>query len=201
MNCMENIGVIISSVGALISVVFTIIISVKKKKIDKELETHKSELQTIVQKQQIQFSKLHQERAKVIKEIHGKLIELQDAVLDYHNLVVRPIEEADKKEEKERLRKERLYKALVGYHDYVISNSFYFEKTLFEKLRKFSNDLNYKNWHAQFLKDQFKEDDRTLREQYREDWQQIQLSFLNELPKVIEDLEDEFRELLGVKSE
>lgn len=167
-----------------------------------DLEKYKANLQLEQNRFSIQFSKLHQERAEVIKQMHGKLIELHDAVLDYQNLIVRAEEdEENEKEAKDKLRKERFKKAINDYHDYVIKNGIFFEKSLFNQLRKFSNDLHFKNWHADFLKDQlknkFREDEMTIREQYV----QIRISFINESPKVIEALEDEFRGLLGVKSE
>jgi hypothetical protein len=143
-----------------------------------------------VQKQQIQFSKLHQERAEVIKEMHGKLIELQSGMVELRMYLARNIDKIE--EEAEQKCFMRANEAIWEFNNYVLNNGIFFEKQMFEKLTSIRFKYIKAGWKYKFF--------RKNRQRYvAQEWDLL-ISIEYDFPPLIEQLEEEFRELLGVKS-
>ena len=107
----------------LIEYFFTETIELKKTELNQELENHKNKLEQQNKDFQhdldiklnefnIQFSKLHQDRADVIKELYYKIIELQSAMTVFTRKIHPIIEDAEK-EQQERV--DRVNKALQDF--------------------------------------------------------------------------------------
>ena len=178
-------------------------LDLEKHKANLELESKRfqSELELKQNQFNIQFSKLHQDRAEVIKDTHAKLVELHSAMCDYTALA-RLIKEGEDEEENKRLRIERANKALIEFNDCVISNSIFFEKSFFCRLNHIRTEYGKRGWDYNFYKEMMRREGSNLDENtYKRYWEQtieISNSFLADFPPLIEELEDEFRKLLGV---
>ena len=193
----------------LIEYFFTETIELKKTELNQELENHKNKLEQQNKDFQhdldiklnefnIQFSKLHQDRADVIKELYYKIIELQSAMTVFTRKIHPIIEDAEK-EQQERV--DRVNKALQDFVNYYMPNKIYFDKNLAKKLDDLSNEYRIKGWDFaqmsrhlsgyRMTKDTYDE--------YQKKLDAISEEIIKEFPKIIEDLEDEFRTILGVK--
>jgi hypothetical protein len=183
-------------------------IEMKKLELSQQLEIHKKHLEqqnkifqyqldTKLNEFNIRFSKLHQERAEVIKELFAKLIELHHSMLAFTSTIQIVIINAEKEEE-ERLK--RVNDALNSFNTYFIPNRIFFSIELADKLDKLSKEYWDKGWDYSFLRSQFKEGDLTkeIAREYRKKSTEISEAVQKNLSELLAELESEFRKLLGV---
>ncbi|WP_203257660.1 hypothetical protein [Hyunsoonleella ulvae] len=193
----------------LIEYFFSETIELKKTELNQELESHKNKLaqqnkdfqhslDLKLNEFNIQFSKLHQDRAEVVKDLYYKIIELQSAMTIFTRRI-HPIVEDAEKEKQERI--ERVNKGLSNFVNFYMPNRIYFDKELAEKLDKLSNEYRSKGWDYAYMSRYLSESGMTkeLYEEYSNKTKEISELVKDEFPKVISELEDEFRMLLGVK--
>jgi len=168
----------------------------------KSIETHKSELERINISHQIQFASLHKERATVIKELYYRLYDYKTAVL--HFFLVELSKEDSEGDFRNRLNEWRL--AVLNFSPYFHKHRIYFDKALCSKLDNINNELdNVKKDTEKFLRSFNNIDDEIaaindnseifaiLRERSR-------LLFEETIMPISEQLEEEFRKILGVQT-
>lgn len=184
-------------------------IELKKFELNQDFEKYKSSIEqqnknfqhtldTKLNEFNIRFSELHQERAKVIKKLYLKLVELHSAMYSYTRKG--HIIHADaKKEEQERI--ERVNKALIDYNNYYIPNRIFFSRNIVEKLNNLSKKYHETGFEFSSSKNDLKE--RIIpKENIKETFDKIKNisdSVETELTSLLEDLENEFRIILGVE--
>lgn len=205
---MIAVGTVVGFFGKyVISYIYDGLIERMKKKTAEELEAYKSTLEEDrrsfqhkldirLDRYKVQFSKLHEERAHIIKEMHSKLLELHIAIRDYI-AIARWIEEGVDPKDAEENRIKRANEALNNFNNYAIENSIYFEKTLADKLNAirreyFSTALEYSH-----IKQFPARDMEGYTEQVKR-WQAINEKVSGDLHNALNEMEDEFRKLLGV---
>lgn len=183
-------------------------IEIKKLELTQQLELHKSSLEqqsksfqhqldTKLNEFNIRFSKLHQDRAEVIKELYIKLIELHNSMLAFTSPI--QIVFNDKvKEEDERI--QRVNNALNSFNTYILQNRIFFSKDIADKLDKLSKDYWNKGWDYSFIKTQFNEGglSREVAKEYHLKSTEISKAVQENLFELLVELESEFRKLLGV---
>lgn len=193
----------------LIEYFFSETIELKKAELNQDLQNHKKLLEQENKNFQhsldlrlnefnIQFSKLHQDRAEVVKKLYHKIIELQSAMQVFTRRMHFVEEDAEKEKQ---VRIDRVNKALPDFIDFYMPNKIYFNKELAEKLDKLARDYRTKGWDFAHMTSYLSEGtmSKELYQEYTRKTQEISELVKNEFPKIIEDLEDEFRSLLGVK--
>jgi hypothetical protein len=193
----------------LINYFFDATIELKKAELNQDLENHKKELEQQNKDFQhsldlklndfnIRFSKLHQDRAEVIKELYYKVIELQSAMTVFTSRIHLIIEDPEK-EKKERI--DRVNKGFNDFVDFYIPNRIYFEKGLVEKLDNLLNEYRNKGFDFGYMSKYLSESSgpKEFYGEYHQKTKEISNFVIEEFPKVIEELAEEFRELLGVK--
>src|SRR5690606_14194835 len=132
----------------LIEYFFSETIELKKTELNQELESYKSKLEQQNKDFQhkldlklnefnIQFSKLHQDRAEVVKELYHRIVELQSAMTVFTRRI-HPIIKDAAKEKQERI--DRVNEALMGFVNLYMPNRIYFDKDLAKKLDDLSNE-------------------------------------------------------------
>ena len=184
-------------------------IELKKAELNQDLENHKKVLEQQNKDFQhsldlklndfnIRFSKLHQDRADVIKELYHKVIELQSAMTVFTRRIHPIIEDADKENE------ERIERVNKGFNDFVnfyFPNKIYFERKLAEKLDFLAQLYRDKSWNFGYLSNRIRKENipAEVYKEFSNEMKEISKFVDEEFPKVIEELEDEFRSLLGVK--
>jgi len=193
----------------LIEYFFDETIELKKTELNQNLENHKNKLEQENKEFQhllnikldefnIQFSKLHQERAEIIKSMYQKLIELQSSMTVFTRRI-HPIINDEQQERKERL--ERVNKAIKDFNNYHLLNKIYFKKDLDKKLAHLSKEYWDNGWDFATIENAFneKEVQKELFKEYYEKSKLISEKVKYDFPKLIEELEDDFRILLGVE--
>lgn len=184
-------------------------LELKKQEFAKELELHKqtldseskkfqSQLDINLQQFNIQYSKLHQERAEVIKEMYVKLIELYDAIRSFTSLFKPIPDNCDIKEYNKNLLK-RVNDTFGAFNDHFVLNKIYFKKDFAAKLEAIKMAfLNNGRTYALYR--------NLLEESYNQEFYELAMKNMNkvtdavheDIPPLIEEIEEEFRALLGV---
>ena len=187
---------------------FSKTIEFKKLELSQELENHKlllnqrnkdfqHTLDLKLNEFNIQFSKLHQDRAEVIRVLYQKIIELQTAMTIFTQMLKPIIENAENEEE---LRLHRVNNALQDFVNYFSPNKIYFNKSLTAKLDSLLKEYNENGWNYARMNKAF--DNPKLPHdifvEYADKTTEISKLVKEKFPQIIEDLEDEFRKILGV---
>lgn len=148
--------------------------------IDKDLEKFKSKLE----QETIRFSKLHEDRAYAIKELISKIVDF-DSVM--HKLTS-PFETSDDD------REEVFKKAGEVANDFLIfskKNRIYFNPKiceLIDTIDKKGKDA----WYAWLLSKDNAHNHQDI-DNWKKAWESV-----DEIPDLIDNLEEQFREILGV---
>ena len=110
-----------------------------------------------------------------------------------------PVINDAEKEKQERI--ERVNKALQDFVNYYMPNKIYFDKELAKKLDDLSNEYRTKGWDFAQISKHLSDFNLTREsyDQYHKKLDNISDDIIKVFPKVIEELEDEFRTILGVK--
>ena len=163
----------------------------------KGIEIKKIELQNELDKNKILFSNLHSKRTEIIETIYYKLTELNASMVDLTRRI-HPIIENGEKEEEERIL--RANKALFDFRDFFLPHKIYFEKELAQKIENVHKMYWDKGWDFNYMNSRMRSGEM-LRETWREFYEQskkITESIDVDIPPILEELEEDFRELLGV---
>ncbi|HEY0262455.1 MAG TPA: hypothetical protein VGB95_05475 [Chitinophagales bacterium] len=166
---------------------------------EKQNNEFQNTLDTKLSRFNIQFSKLHQDRAEVIKELYAKLIELHYAMLDYTS-PGRIYYEKETPESKERAILDRVNKALSEVRKYFPSNKIYFKKELATKIESLIQE--YLKNGLDFSHAERRLNNKNIAPEQTEKWDDKKWNTYEtvskDLSKVLEELENEFRAILGV---
>ncbi len=183
---------------------FNIKIELFKSKLSEELtskiEPLKSELAKSNITHQIQFSFLHQERAKVILELYKKLIELHSAMVDW-TAFMHPIIEDGEKEDQERTKRANI--ALNDFRNFYILNKLFFSKTFCNNIDEVFKEYWDKGWDFGYKQERLRsgELEREYWKEYSEDMSKISKELNEKLPMRISEIETNFRQILNVEEE
>lgn len=160
--------------------------SIFNKVLDKDLEKFKIEQQRIADEYKFKFSKLHEERAVVIRELYSKLLEVEDCLSS-------AIKSIEKKQYDLKIYKEMTF-YISQYMDYSNKNKLFFNKDIEYYLKEldaiiililnlFPND---------------KCENKIEIEDYEKALELMNRMLKEALPEFKEKLETSFREILGV---
>ena len=160
----------------------SMILNAIKSKYDKELETLKSELKLIETKQNIVFSKLHNDRADVLANIYALL---KDVHLNMRRFM-KPYEISGEESKDTCLR--NTYKAWNEFIDYYPKKLIYLPKPTADELENVATELQTLFSTYQIATNSFP---------IGTDRQQEINKVLKQMPNILVVLENEFRNLLG----
>ena len=148
---------------------------------------------------QVQFAELHVKRSEIIAALYKYLTRLNQTMLEMtaHGHFVK--KNADQ-EEQERL--DNASNAYVDFREYYMPNKIYFEPVITEKLDKMLNFFWDKAWNFNFITERIKTGQIGHDEwkQYSKELKEISTDVRTEAESSLIDLENEFRDLLGVNS-
>lgn len=166
-----------------------------KKEIEQENKNFQYQLDSKLQEFNIKFSSLHTERAEVIKNLYFKLIDLQSAMFNFTRLGHIVIEDSQK-EEKERL--DRVNDTLKNFTDYYHPNKIFFSSSITLKIDNLFKEYWETGWKfAKVLREN--NYNQTIESEIN-NWQNISDKVDTFFPPLIMELENDFREILGVKN-
>ncbi len=166
----------------------------------KRLESHKSELARLNISHQIQFSSLHKERAEVIKKIYDSLYDYKIAIMDFFEA---PLD----KNNPERHLKDKLSiwsKAVVEFSSTFHRNKIFFSAEQVELISTLNNEMNKINEGTRDFLKSFKKAEEQIdainsKSEKFADLKKESDVLLDQSMKLEEQLETEFRKLLGVE--
>lgn len=173
-----------------------------KSKLSEELtlkiEPLKSELAKNNITHQIQFSFLHQERAKVILELYKKLIELHSAMVDWTSFL-HPVIEDGEKEDQERTKRANI--ALHDFKNFYLVNRLFFSKSFCTYIDEVFREYWEKGWDFGYKQERIKSGqlDGDFFKEYSHDMSNISKELKENLPIRISEIEDKFRQILNVE--
>jgi hypothetical protein len=162
--------------------------------LDTDLERYKSELNLHISRQ----TSLHEKRLTIIEEMYKKLVQLDSAMraMTGIHLVI----EDGEKEQQERVTKSQ--EAFADYNNYFLFNKLYFNKATSELLERIRKEYFSANWDFFELKRLHSFTGGQISQQgQREAYEKVQDAskrIREDIPKILETLEEEFRKLLGV---
>lgn len=149
---------------------------------------------------QIQYSHLHQERAKVTLNIYQKLQELHSSMVDWTTSLQPIIEDAEKESEE---RRNRVNNAISDFRDYYILNKLFFSKGFCNYIDEIFKEYWDKGWEFGWNEDRLKSRDLPAGyiEEYSKEMMKISKEIRAKLPEKIIEIEDQCRKILGVEEE
>ncbi|MDB5203273.1 MAG: hypothetical protein JWQ27_2682 [Ferruginibacter sp.] len=162
--------------------------------LDTDLERYKSDLNLHLTRQ----TTLHDKRLTIIDEMYKKLVTLDSGMRAMTGMHL--VYDDAEKESKQRV--DTAQEAFTEYNNYFLYNKLYFNKQisdLLENIRKEYLSANFDFFEPKRL--QSFTGGRPSREGYRaavETSQAAAKRIQNDIPKILEQLEEEFRKLLGV---
>lgn len=183
---------------------FTEKIETYKSKLNEELtlkiEPLKSELAKNNITHQIQFSFLHQERAKVILELYKKLIELHSAMVDWTNFMHPVIEDAEKESQE---RSKRANTAINDFKNFYLVNKLFFSKSFCDYIDGIFKEYWDKGWEFGYSQERVRSGQLTAEyfKHYSDEMSKISKELKENLPTKITEIEDRFRKMLNVEEE
>ena len=146
----------------------------------KDLELFKAQLQTGAKEHSVVFETLHTQRANVIAETYGLIAQLTQAL----NLIVQQVEKDNKYEKVPSTDASRVYEKLLRYHS---ANRIWLSAELAKKL-----DLLLDQSKMALIEAEFVEPELYLVENELE-------PYVSQLTYLGQELEDEFRAILGTE--
>ena len=164
--------------------------------LDKERQEYMQQLQLITQKHQIQYSKLHNDRADVIKLLYQKLVTMEQSMRDYMS----PIRFGGEYSREQM--KELAGKAAQEFFNYFSSNEIFFDKTICTLIGEM-HKLYLDAWVEFTIYDdeatrEAVTTDRDLRKERAKVWKSTWDKIDMKIPPIKDKLKNQFRDLLGV---
>jgi len=175
-----------------------------KSKLNEELSSKIEPLKAELDKQnishQIQYSFLHQERAKVLVELYKKLQELYSAMSDWTATIQPIIEDADKERE---ARAVRANKALFEFKDYFVLNRIFFTKSFCASIDDLIKVYWDKGWDFGYAQNRILEGNLPADyfKEYSNKLSVISKELKGKIPPMISEIEDLCRNILNVEDE
>ena len=169
--------------------------------LNRQLETHKSELQRLNTSHQIQFASLHRERAEIIKTLYYLLHDYRIAVIVFFN------QELSSQQPAANLRHNlnQWTESVLAFSSTFHKHRIFFPEELVAKINEFNNKMDEINKHTQafltsfqLLEDQVK----AIQEKHPKFVELMEKSMVlleKEVLPIEAELENEFRKILGVE--
>ncbi|MDT3434718.1 hypothetical protein [Haloarcula sp. 1CSR25-25] len=160
-----------------------------EKEVDKELNRFQAELE----KDKLQFSQLHNERAKITAELYKKFVLFEE---DMRSLV-NPVEVGDEPSKDEKF--QPAAESGNEFRNYYMKNKIYFPADICQTIESLDQEMEsiYRKFGI-FTPYQSRPGDPQEPGEWLEVWERVTE---DEVPELKEELEDHFRELLGVDVE
>ncbi len=161
---------------------------------DTELEKLRSQLTIESAKRNVEYSRIHERRLEIISEIASRLDALHQAVSEY----VSPMEWESTPPKSER--RVKVGECLGEFNLYYRPRRFFLPPDLITKIEAFRKQLHQ---HSVEFMLKVEQDGAGARrgEDHMDTWLKVSKYADDEAPKIIADLEDEFRNLLGMITE
>ncbi len=161
-----------------------------KFEIDLELTKFKSEIEKSAFEHQTRFSKLHDKRAEVIADLYSRIVDLYIHVNVFTKIEM-PITEKNQKE-----KKRKLWGAVEHYRDYFFKHKIFLEQELCNKIEQLDSSMSLPISKLMMHIEKYGQNNDFA--PVIEAWQQAQKTIDTSVKEIKQEIEDEFRVILGV---
>ncbi|MEQ8304741.1 MAG: hypothetical protein RIB47_15205 [Cyclobacteriaceae bacterium] len=167
----------------------------------KSIETHKSNLERINISHEIQFASLHKERAIVIKDLYHRLFDYKTTLIHFFNMELAP----GKEKEDLTHRLKTWSRVVPEFSTYFHRNRIYFSDRLCKIIDNLNNELDKVNDDTRAFLQSFSLVDDQINaikakdKRFTDLRDKTNLFLEQEIEKITNDLENEFRKILGVE--
>jgi hypothetical protein len=193
---MGVLGVIIVAFGgsaALIGAVAWLIRSLTVHILSKDLENFKTKLQSAAYEHQVRFTKLHERRAEILADLYSKIVVLHNNATNFVRWY------ASVGDDQKVMNIQQLWQAAEEFNIYFERNRIYFDQATCEKIVSLKDVLSRAcSVLAVFAHE--RDSISVSNEQVFDEWQKASRLLDKDVPKVMQMLEDSFRELMGVET-
>jgi hypothetical protein len=216
MTMAQNVGTFGVATGILAILVKSLVanslnrdLEAYKSKVNADLEAHKSTLAKDVEafkyslqlatiEHQVRFSRLHDQRAQVIQKLYGKLVALDTAI---HSVLKRFQMEGEASPEEKVREYGKLHNDL---NEFFLPNRIFFDSETCRVIDAFlflSRDTYFDitTYPIDPKSPEYQYGPRDLLKERHEYWEKARNVFDTDIQKLKEQLEAQFREMLGVK--
>jgi len=155
-----------------------------------ELTKFKSEIEKSAFEHQIIFSKLHDKHAEIIAELYSKIVNLHKAT----NLFVKMLLAVTEEQRKENL--EKLWTAVDDFREYFDKNKIFFKDKTCQKVEQLNDSMSEPVSKLVMHLEMSAQNNDV--EPVFNAWEKAEQQIEEIVSVIKKDLEDEFREILGV---
>ncbi|MFA6525648.1 MAG: hypothetical protein WCT33_05285 [Patescibacteria group bacterium] len=169
--------------------------SITKHFLDKDFEKYKLELNQLLEENKIRFSKLHEERAEVIKNVYQKL----DRSIDSTQSLINPVQWSGEKTSEEK--KKIAVEYANDFIRYYSENKIFFSNETCQILDDITEQLKdtFKKYWAKELFEKSSSEGKNFGTRSIESWEQAWEKIKTNVPEAQSRLADDFRRILGVQ--
>jgi hypothetical protein len=160
--------------------------------LEKDVEKFKATLQLAAVEHQVRFSRLHDKRAKVLAELYRLLVAAYWSASEFTS----PLQWADADR---RAQYAAALNATAAYFRFFDQHRIWLPRELCQPLERFAKELRTPTLRLGAYLQFERLNERTAQEQL-EAWDKCWQAVSDEIPKLREAIEDEFRNLLGATS-
>ena len=162
-----------------------------KSESDVSLERLRADLQIASAKRNIEYNRIHEKRLEIISELSGKITDLHQAAASYTSIFER--NDGPTKEE----RRKAFGEEFGSFNEYFRTRRLFLPSTLAKKIEDFRTGLYTISIDFMIHVEQGRED-RTDPGKHIDKWMEASKYTSEEAPRLIEELEEEFRKILGM---
>ena len=166
----------------------------------KKIESHKSELERLNISHQIKFSSLHVQRAEIIKNLYEYLLDYKMSIFDFFD---DKLDELDSKEHLEN-KLNNWTNAVMGFNDTFHKNKIFFSLKNCELINAIHNEMGKINRRTKEFLSSYNLVDEQINAINNKTPKFLNLKtesdqLLNKILELEKELENQFRNLLGVE--
>ena len=200
---------------AFITKFFDGVVEKYKSQLNHNLEEFKSKNQSLLEENKIRYSRLHEDRANIIRDLYKRLLDLESKINAYvysSEAVSRKsspiIEISDEVIEQSKRNYEESINQLsdeliFGFLNYVEENEIFFNEDLMQCLNKLKHSLYsiraLHNISKESLEGKLIHGGKIINVAEDKDWNESLGKILSEIKSIKAEIKKEFRNLLGVK--
>ena len=205
MTIAQNVGIFGVGTGILAFLIRSLIVNILNRDLEaykstltKDVEAFKSNLQLATIEHQVRFSKLHDKRAQVIQDLYGKLVALDTMI---HSVLKRLRKVGEATLDEKVIEYGGLHNEL---HEFFLPNRIFFGSETcqaIDNLLILSRDTYFDitTYPVDPQSPEYKNGRQDLLNERHEYWEKARKAFDTDIKNLKEELEKQFRTMLGVK--
>lgn len=195
MTFLESLVLAFGVSGISVFIAFMLAKSLLSSLLEKDLENFRGQITAQNIEKQIVLSRLHEKRVDAIALIHEALLEYTAKCRDF----LYKAEGLDESGHLELL--ESINTATKSFRSVFQEGRLYLHKSVCDKIEATFNQVQSPTLEFIYIQSAYTHSNRVSKERYEIHWTKAFESFADKLPLLVEELENEFRSLLGVESE